>query len=209
LASAGLVVLPILGPVAGALFALGGTAGAGYLVKQIYELPPPDLGSRKPTPALSGAQHEARDEALRLSLIQELRVMVDVAEGELQDPDILDRLASLERALLDVIPRVDHISGGDADAYTLRQTVRDYLPEALAGYRRLPTDYAASAPLPGDREGRTAHEALLQQLELLLEAILNIAERLPEESAQRFMRHTRFLEGRFSDRPGPDTDLHP
>lgn len=199
LTSAGLIVLPVLGPVAGVLFALGGTAGAGLLTKRVYELPPP----RRSLPALPEPVARARpdDEALRVALMQDLRVIVDVAEGELDDPEILDRLTALEDLLLATISRVEHISGGDPDAYTLRQTVRDYLPEALLSYQALPPDYAAEAPLPGGATQPTARSALLHQLDLLYQVVAEIAGRLPAQDAQRLLRHGRFLEGKFGERP--------
>jgi hypothetical protein len=211
LTSAGLIVLPLLGPVAGALFALGGTTGAGLLAKRVYDLPAlrgPAPGGEPPP--LSGPN--PRDEALRVALIQDLRVIVDVAEGELDDPEIVDRLTALESLLLDLLARVEHLSGGDPDVYTLRQTVRDYLPEALASYRALPPAYAAKAQLPGSGDARsgatrqTARAALLRQLELLHQAAAEIAERLPAQEAQRLLRHGRFLEGKFAHR-GDDEEL--
>jgi hypothetical protein len=87
------------------------------------------------------------------------------------------------------------LSSSDIDTYTVRQTIRDYLPAALSGYRALPAGFAEDEPI---QEGKTAHEHLRQQLNLLQRAIDDIADRIPRQKAQRLLSHGRFLAGKFT-----------
>jgi signal transduction histidine kinase len=137
------------------------------------------------------------DREVRIKLERELRTVVRDAAGEVP-ADILDRLQALERTLLDLLPRIDNLNSSDIDTYTVRQTIRDYLPAALSGYRALPAGFAEDEPI---QEGKTAHEHLHRQLDLLQQAIDDIADRIPREKAQRLLSHGRFLAGKFTQ-PG-------
>lgn len=206
-ATAWLVLLPLLGPLAGpivgVLSTLGGTAGAGLVARKVYELSrgltargvPPD--GRAAGDAASGDGPGAV--ALRAELAEELRKLVWAARPDLP-ADVAMRLNAIEEILLSILPRLKRPASGERDAYLVRQTIRDYLPEALAFYRALPTDFAVSSPIRGDE---TAHDELLQQLDLLLRVLREIDARLDQADADRLLIHGRFLREKFE--AGDDT----
>jgi hypothetical protein len=192
LAAAWFVLLPLLGPLAGGLAALTGAAGAGLVGRTVYRLTkggaPPSL-TESSTPRLSGPDDEAMREALR----EEVRTLVRGARGEL-DPDAFERLKEVESLLVAVLGEMRRISGGDRDAFIVRQTIRAYLPEALATYRALPEEYATEVRI---QDGKTARDHLLHQLDLLHRALQEIAGRQDEDNARRLLINSRFLEGKF------------
>jgi hypothetical protein len=97
------------------------------------------------------------------------------------------------------LPKIEDINSSDQDVYVVRQTVRDYLPEALRNYRTLPSDYATQHIV---RDGKTAHELLIAQLAIIEEEIREIAARYPKQDAQRLAAHGRFLEDKFKEDEG-------
>ncbi len=205
LAAAWLVLLPLLGPVVGpivgALSTVGGTAGAGLIARRVYELTRRRRASRVALPPDRGSADTTGAEALRTALTQELRDLVRTARRELP-PDAVARLDAIEAALLKILPRLEHPGSAARDAYLVRQTIRDYLPEALAPYRALSPDVATQAPIRGDE---TAHDALLQQLDLLQRTLQEIDARLDQTEADRLLTHGRFLKEKFDQDQDPFT----
>jgi hypothetical protein len=141
------------------------------------------------SPRLTGPD----DEKLRDALREEARTLVRDAQGDL-DPEAFERLKAVESTLVTVLGEMRNVSGGDRDGFIVRQTVREYLPEALATYRALPADYATEVPL---QAGKTARDHLLHQLDLLHRALQEIAGRQDEDNARRLLINSRFLEGKF------------
>ncbi len=190
LAAAWFVMLPLLGPLAGGLAALTGAAGAGLVGRKVYQLTRGPRGrALTSTPRLTGPD----DETLREALREEARILVRDAQGAL-DSEAFERLKAVESTLVTVLGEMQHVSGGDRDAFIVRQTVREYLPEALATYRALPADYATEVPL---QEGKTARDHLVHQLDLLHRALQEIAGRQDEDNARRLLITSRFLAGTF------------
>lgn len=207
-AAAGWLVLlpllgPITGPIVGVLSTLGGTAGAGLVARRVYELSRPGRVGQAFPVGRRRRQTEAvepiGEDALRAELAEELRRLVRGARPELP-ADIVMRLNAIQEILLDILPRLERPSSGQRDAYLVRQTIRDYLPEALAYYRALPAEFAVSSPIRGDA---TAHDELLQQLDLLQRALREIDTRLDRADADRLLIHGRFLRDKF-DASGDD-----
>lgn len=191
-------LLPLVGPVASVVAAVAGAAGTGLVAKKVYELTEaPSSVPSLPAPTASPPALTNADQ-----LRQELRYLVRTAQRELPE-DIVMRVEDIERSLLKILPRLRNLDS-DRDAYVARQTVREYLPEALDNYRALPRKFAITEPLRG---GKTAHELLLRQLEILHRALQGIEEGLPYEDAQRLLIHGRFLEHKFDELgeelPGP------
>jgi hypothetical protein len=189
------VLLPFLGPIAAPIAAIAGAAGGGLAGRYAYKrITGSDQGG--PNQALpERVTGQDSDSDLRAALKRELRELVSTTRTELP-PDLADQVGDIEATLLDLLPRIKRLSSGDADAYVVRQTIRDYLPEALASYRALPRDFATQQPIQG---GETAHDHLLAQLEVLHQGLRQIAARKPEEDAQQLLIHRRFLEGKFRD----------
>ena len=193
LATAWFLLLPLLGPLAGGLFALTGAAGAGFVGRKVYQ-----LTKGRGAPALTTTKRRLSgtdDEALREALREEVRTLVRDAQGAL-DPDLFERLKAIESLLVTVLADIRKVRSGDRDAFIVRQTIREYLPEALATYRSLPDEYATEVQIEA---GKTARDHLVHQLELLRGALQEIVDRQDEDNARRLLINSRFLEGKFDE----------
>ena len=135
--------------------------------------------------------HELDTEALRASL-DELVVSI----RRRVPADILAKTERITATILDVLPRLGEVDGGSHNTHVIRQTVLDYLPTALQNYLALPSAFARLHPL---RDGKTAHQLLLEQLDLLDGKMREIAADLHHQNSQQLLIHGRFLEDKFRD----------
>ena len=83
------------------------------------------------------------------------------------------------------------------DLYLVRQSAADYLPRTIEAYRALPPGMAKQV-LPAS--GKTAHQELREQLELLDRKLDDIADDLQRRDLDRLLANRRFLEERFGQR---------
>jgi hypothetical protein len=88
----------------------------------------------------------------------------------------------------------DRFGTGSQDLYVLQKTVAEYLPNTLDAYLALPPGYAHAAVSP---DGKTALQALWEQLNLLDRKLDEIAFSLNRHSLDRLVANGRFLEERF------------
>ncbi len=109
-------------------------------------------------------------------------------------PLIRLRVARIDRLVRATLPRLAALGLGSADAYAVVATATSYLPEAVAGYLRLPRDWADTRPIDA---GRTALMMLVDQLELLGSTMDKVLDAANRSDAQALIAHGRFLEAKF------------
>ena len=153
------------------------------------------LGGWLATPHPVGQQlalsHELDNVALEVSLnelIASIRRRVAA--------DILAKVEAIAATILEVLPRLGEFDSGSHNTHVIRQTVLDYLPAALQSYLALPSAFARLHPL---RDGKNAHQILLEQLELLDGKMREIAADLHHRDSEQLLVHGRFLEDKFRD----------
>lgn len=110
--------------------------------------------------------------------------------------DVLAQVESIAATILEVLPRLSEFDGNSHNTHVIRQTVLDYLPVALQNYLALPPAFARLHPL---RDGKNAHQILLEQLELLNSKMQEIAADLHRHDGEQLLVHGRFLEDKFHD----------
>jgi len=111
-------------------------------------------------------------------------------------PAILAKVESITASISDILPRLADLDGGDYNLYTIRQTVLDYLPEALEHYLNLPRAFAKLHPV---KDGKTATQLLLEQLDLLDRTMQDIAADIHRNDTQQLLAHGRFLQDKFRE----------
>jgi hypothetical protein len=84
------------------------------------------------------------------------------------------------------------------DLYLVRQTASDYLPKTLDAYRALAASNGAEVE---SASGKTAHQELNEQLDLLDSKLSEIAADLQRRDMDHLLANRRFLEERFGHRP--------
>ena len=129
---------------------------------------------------------------------REVRRKLEETEAHAQTslPDeALTRVRSIKVAVLAVLPQLERGSGLTQDVYNVRQTALEYLPDAVERYAALPKSFAETKRL---RNGKTAKDTLLEQLELLDATMQNLMASVYQEDAQGLLVHGRFLEEKFA-----------
>jgi hypothetical protein len=117
-------------------------------------------------------------------------------------PDVLTKYESIHRRMLAMLPRLGRLEGTSQDLYIVHRTAGDYLPTAVRSYLALVAAGTAEQALP---DGRTPHQAVLEQLDLIDTGLAEIADALDRSDIDRLLVHGRFLESRFGSsgmRPG-------
>ncbi|MGD9888952.1 MAG: hypothetical protein AB7S56_06785 [Halothiobacillaceae bacterium] len=109
-----------------------------------------------------------------------------------------ERLETFDRliaSLRETLPLLEKQSMGDRTAYTLRQTILDYLPTTLDNYLRLPRIYRQMHKLS---DGRTPRQVFVTQLDLLNNEVQSSLIALADNDTQQLLANERFLADRFS-----------
>ncbi|OYY73667.1 MAG: hypothetical protein B7Y40_08485 [Gammaproteobacteria bacterium 28-57-27] len=109
-----------------------------------------------------------------------------------------ERLETFDRliaSLRDTLPLLEQQALGDRSAYTLRQTILDYLPATLDNYLRLPKAYRQMHKL---KDGRTPRQVFVTQLNTLNDEVQSSLAALAENDMQQLLANERFLADRFS-----------
>ena len=130
------------------------------------------------------------------SIQNSLDDLVNKIEGKV-DYEVLEKVKSIRSSLVTVLPQIDKLSGSlSNEAYNVRHTALEYLPDALDKYLNLPPEFTENYRLSN---GLTAKETLLEQLELLDKTMKDIIGDLYQEDADNFLVHGRFLKEKFRD----------
>jgi hypothetical protein len=108
--------------------------------------------------------------------------------------DILAKVESIKDSILEILPNIVDVSSSDYNIYTIRQTALDYLPETLENYLNLPPAFRNLHPV---KDGKTAKQLLVEQLDLLDQQMKEIAQDFYRNDTQRLTAHGRFLEEKF------------
>ncbi|MDM8519476.1 hypothetical protein QUF64_05460 [Anaerolineales bacterium HSG6] len=119
--------------------------------------------------------------------------MIKAIKGELSR-DVLAKVEDIQGAMQDALPYINDINSSDPNVYMLRETVLQYLPEALQNYMNLPPKFATQQPL---KDGQTARQILLEQLDLLSHEMTGLANDYHHRKAEKMLVHGRFLEEKF------------
>jgi len=108
--------------------------------------------------------------------------------------DVQVKVEQIRRKVDVLLSFADRFPPFSQDLYLVRQTASDYLPRTIDAYLALPKQ-VAERPLSG--EGKTPHEELKAQLELLDAKLDEIAQDLQRQDMDRLLANRLFLEERF------------
>ncbi len=111
--------------------------------------------------------------------------------------DVQVKVEQIRRKVDVLLGYADRFPPFSQDLYLVRQTASDYLPRTINAFLALPKE-TAEKPLSSD--GKTAHQELKAQLDLLDTKLDDIAQDLQRQDADRLLANRRFLEARFGMR---------
>jgi hypothetical protein len=133
---------------------------------------------------------------------EEIRVGLDrllnSIRGRVAD-DIYNRVASIRDSIIVTLPREGggaNVDEADPSVHLIRRTALAYLPQALDSYLAVPRFYAEMRAVA---DGRTPHDVLLEQLNLMDVKMQEVAEDVVTNDSERLLAHGRFLQDRFAD----------
>ena len=129
-------------------------------------------------------------------LIEELENWFKTLQTAKVPPDILTKVESIKNSIRDILPQIENISSSDYNVYAIRQITQSYLPETLANYLKLPAKFAKQKVI---KDNQTAHQILLQQLDLLDEEMKEMLDSFYQNDTQRLLAHGRFLQEKFGN----------
>lgn len=159
-------------------FIVAGLYALGYL------LTPPE---RQTLFSANGFDPERIEDALD----QLLRTIHKRVPGE-----VLGKVVNLRAAILALLPGLAELQDltHSHNLHVVRETALVYLPEMLGSYLRLPAAFANLHPV---KEGKTARQVLIEQLDLLDTELQKIAIDLHRQDANALLAHGRFLKEKF------------
>jgi hypothetical protein len=104
------------------------------------------------------------------------------------------RVARVASRVSDCIPRLSQLGPMNAQAHAVLRTATSYLPEAVAGYLRLPRDFADNRPV---QNGKTSLVVLCDQLDLLAAKMDEVFDAVCRADADALIAHGQFLVEKF------------
>jgi hypothetical protein len=140
-----------------------------------------------------------------------LEISIGAAQDTAQIRDGLDRLSRALRGKVadDLYAKVVSIrasilatltiegtpgDGADPNVYLIRQTALAYLPDAFSTYLRMPRTMAERRAIAG---GRTPHDVLLEQLDLMDRRLADVADDIARHDSDKLLANGRFLAEKF------------
>jgi hypothetical protein len=120
------------------------------------------------------------------------RVQAEVA-GKVP-PIVTARINRIVGTVQVMVPRLDQLGGGSAQAHTVVSTATSYLPEAVGGYLRLPREFADHRAV---YKGKTSLMILCDQLDLLGATLEKISDAVSRADAAALIAHGQFLAEKF------------
>ncbi len=120
--------------------------------------------------------------------------LVRSLKGRVAD-DLYQKVLSIQNSILATLAAEG--SEGDAvdpNVYLIRQTAFSYLPDAFATYLRLPRVMAERRRVA---DGRTPHDVLLDQLDLMDRRLADVADDMARHDSDKLLANGRFLAEKF------------
>jgi len=109
--------------------------------------------------------------------------------------DLYARVTSIQASILATLETEQAVgNGADPNVFLIRQTALAYLPDAFSAYLRLPRIMAERRAIAG---GRTPHDVLLDQLDLMDRRLHDVAEDIVRHDSDKLLANGRFLAEKF------------
>jgi hypothetical protein len=111
--------------------------------------------------------------------------------------DVYQRVGSIAYSIVQTLPNDGQSNDPtDPNVNLIRQTALNYLPQALDAYLSIPRIYAERRPVAG---GKTAHQILIDQLDLMDQKMKEAADDIAANDTERLLTNARFLQERFAN----------
>jgi hypothetical protein len=119
--------------------------------------------------------------------------MLKGIRGKVAD-DLYARAWHIRESIVATLEVEGAANEADPNVYLIRQTALSYLPEAFATYLRMPRVMAERRRIAN---GRTPHDVLLEQLELMDRRLEDVADDIARHDSDKLLANGRFLAEKF------------
>jgi len=120
--------------------------------------------------------------------------LLKALRGKVAD-DLYAKVVSIQGSILGTLDTESSAGdGADPNVYLIRQTALAYLPDAFATYLRMPRIMAERRAIAG---GRTPHDVLLDQLDLMDRRLADVADDIARHDSDKLLANGRFLAEKF------------
>ena len=120
--------------------------------------------------------------------------LVRSLRGKVAD-DLLAKVVGIQGSILGTLEIEGSMGdGADPNVYLIRQTALAYLPDAFQTYLRMPRIMAERRAIAG---GRTPHDVLLDQLDLMDRRLADVGDDLARHDSDKLLANGRFLAEKF------------
>ena len=110
---------------------------------------------------------------------------------------IYAKVESIRNSILQTLPSIDDLADNtNKDIYLLRKVALEYLPNTLDNYLSIPYSVRRAQIL---KDGKTAHDLMLEQLTLLDREMKGISEGITRQETDKLRVHGRYLEQLFEE----------
>jgi hypothetical protein len=141
-----------------------------------------------------------RDLSIRLGAAQDatevregLEKLLRGIRGKVAD-DLYDKVVRIQGSILSTLDAEGAENEADPNVYLIRQTALTYLPEAFSTYLRMPRLMAERRAIAN---GRTPHDVLLDQLDLMDRRLEDVADDIARHDSDKLLANGRFLADKF------------
>ena len=123
-----------------------------------------------------------------------LAKLLRALRGKVAD-DLYAKVVSIQSSILGTL-EIEHsmADAADPNVYLIRQTALAYLPDAFTTYLRMPRSMAERRQIAG---GRTPHDVLLDQLDLMDRRLADVADDMARHDSDKLLANGRFLAEKF------------
>ena len=120
--------------------------------------------------------------------------LIRTLRGKVAD-DLLAKVVNIQGSILATLQAEGSIDdGADPNVYLIRQTALAYLPDAFSTYLGMPRLMAERRTIAG---GRTPHDVLLDQLDLMDRRLADVADDMARHDSDKLLANGRFLAEKF------------
>jgi hypothetical protein len=103
---------------------------------------------------------------------------------------------SIKESIVEILPSLTKQQGALYDTHVIRQTALEYLPDMLENYLALPPAFARLHPV---KDGKTATQIFIGQLELLDKEMKKLAVDILKNDTEALIVHGNFLREKFQN----------
>jgi len=127
-------------------------------------------------------------------ILQALEALAKTVRKMKVAKEVVTLVDSIKESIIEILPFLAKQEGTPYDAHVIRQTALEYLPDMLETYLALPPAFARLHPM---KDGKTATQIFIGQLQLLDGEMKKLAVDILKDDTEALIVHGNFLREKF------------